>query len=259
MVAFDDPRAIAEELDREQQDEGKTEGRGRTKEKDSERLQGEDATLNLMEMINSLTPKKNALKSRKSLHVGSAKGLLGKRPAELDDEDDTEERDGVKRLKGHEGSPVKNVKLQAPPSKAETTGRMAGPNRRGLEQIDRASLDLSTGRSSDMASTPRSQGRLTDRDDDRPATTVGFDKVSPGKGPELQPDHDEQRIHLQDFLNMTSIRFMELTTTKRRHTVAPPSLTDSSSIDTKEDLSIERCVVAGACTVPMLELYQHVS
>lgn len=56
---------------------------------------------------------------------------------------------------------------------------------------------------------------------------------------------------------MTSIRFMELTTTKRRHTVAPSDLKDSTTADGKDDLSLERCVVAGACTVPMLELYQH--
>jgi kinetochore protein Spc7/SPC105 len=58
---------------------------------------------------------------------------------------------------------------------------------------------------------------------------------------------------------MTSIRFMELTTTKRRHTVAPGASRESSAADDKDDLSLERCVVAGACTVPMLELYQHVS
>lgn len=66
----------------------------------------------------------------------------------------------------------------------------------------------------------------------------------------------EDRIHLQDFLNMTSIRFMELTTTKRRHTQAPDAFKDGL-LDGEENFSLERCVVAGACTVPMLELYQH--
>jgi kinetochore protein Spc7/SPC105 len=53
---------------------------------------------------------------------------------------------------------------------------------------------------------------------------------------------------------------MELTTTKRRHTVAPGAIKDSAfATDADDDISLERCVVAGACTVPMLELFQHVS
>ena len=60
---------------------------------------------------------------------------------------------------------------------------------------------------------------------------------------------------------------MELTTTKRRHTTAPQALLELSAkkpgqagetdevFEAKTDL--ETCVVAGACTVPMLELYQH--
>jgi kinetochore protein Spc7/SPC105 len=74
----------------------------------------------------------------------------------------------------------------------------------------------------------------------------------------MDADDNDERIHLQDFLNMTSIRFMELTTTKRRHTVAPGTTRESIAAS-KDDLSLERCVVAGACTVPMLEMYQHVS
>ena len=68
---------------------------------------------------------------------------------------------------------------------------------------------------------------------------------------------------------MTSIRFMELTTTKRRHTVVPNALLEQSGKTAnpgdddlnaaKPDNELESCVVAGACTVPMLELYQHVS
>ena len=66
-------------------------------------------------------------------NMGSARGLLGKRPLELDSDDDNEDRDGIKRLKGHQSSPVKNVRLHAPPSKAETTGRLTRANRRSLE------------------------------------------------------------------------------------------------------------------------------
>ena len=79
---------------------------------------------------------------------------------------------------------------------------------------------------------------------------------------------DDDRIQLQDFLNMTSIRFMELTTTKRRHTMAPTALEQSTRKSPRGDADfddanttkeLESCVVAGACTAPMLELYQHVS
>ncbi|KKA30183.1 hypothetical protein TD95_001172 [Thielaviopsis punctulata] len=87
-----------------------------------------------------------------------------------------------------------------------------------------------------------------------PTSTGQFDM---DELPALQPnDAEGKRIHLHDFLNMTSIRFMELNTTKRRHTIAP-TRTDGSALDLASDLTLERCVVAGACTVPMLELYQH--
>ena len=69
-------------------------------------------------------------------------------------------------------------------------------------------------------------------------------------------------IHLQDFLNSTNIHFMELTTTKRRHTTAPGSIRRASrrSNEVKAaNPSLDDSVAAGFCTLPMLELYQHVS
>jgi kinetochore protein Spc7/SPC105 len=76
-------------------------------------------------------------------------------------------------------------------------------------------------------------------------------------------DPDWEPIQLQDFLNLTNIHFMELTTTKRRHTTVPGSdrsmdLTGSRDSE-KRNITFEDCVAAGFCTVPMLELYQHVS
>lgn len=64
-----------------------------------------------------------------------------------------------------------------------------------------------------------------------------------------------ERISLQDFLDMTKIRFMDLSTTKRRHTAAPAAFHDVE-IEEKEE-SLDRYVVAGACTLPEYELYQH--
>jgi kinetochore protein Spc7/SPC105 len=81
------------------------------------------------------------------------------------------------------------------------------------------------------------------------------------------PAEEIEPIQLQDFLNMTNIHFMELTTTKRRHTTAPGSASkrlsrgraSSENIDKQGVITFDDCVAAGFCTVPMLELYQHVS
>jgi len=251
---------MAGEIDREREEEEDRQRRRKILEREADGFQDErDATLNLKEMIEGLTPRKNPMKGRKSLHVGSARGLLGKRPSELDDDEEAEEQDGVKRLKGHQGSPVKNVKLRAPPSKAETTGRMGQANRKGTGSTGDDTITPTTWTSPTKATTPRGQGRFKSVDDNQPSTTLDFDHSMPLNESEVALDDGEDRIHLQDFLNMTSIRFMELNTTKRRHTIAPTAPKDLGSTDDKDDFSLERCVVAGACTVPMLELYQHVS
>ncbi|AEO65908.1 uncharacterized protein THITE_2113514 [Thermothielavioides terrestris NRRL 8126] len=258
-VAFADPRLLEAEIDRERQDEQEKENGLRILEREVNGAQDDrDASRNLREMIQGLSPKKNPLRGRKSLHVGSAVGLLGKRPVELDEEEDSEETDGVKRLKGHQGSPVKNIRLQSPPSKAETTtGRKTRPSIRPAEALDVDTITPTAVSSPQRATTPRSQGRFRDVGDDQPTATVDFEHPTRMDEEAEQIDDDGERIHLQDFLNMTSIRFMELTTTKRRHTVMPGASRDGTAADGKDDLSLERCVVAGACTVPMLELYQH--
>lgn len=64
-----------------------------------------------------------------------------------------------------------------------------------------------------------------------------------------------ERISLQEFLELTKIRFMDLSTTKRRHTAAPAAFHDKE-IEEKDE-SLDRYVVAGACTLPEFELYQH--
>lgn len=256
-VAFADPRVMEAEIDREREDEQDKEDGRRILEREVNGSQDDrEVALNLREMIQGLSPKKSIFRGRKSLHVGSARGLLGKRPAELDDDEESEDQDGVKRLKGHQGSPVKNIRLQSPPSKAETTtGRKTRPSIRPTES---ANATPSVASSPQRATTPRSQGRFRDVDD-QPNNTMDFEHAPPLNDAEVLQGDDGERMHLQDFLNMTSIRFMELTTTKRRHTIVPSAGRDSTAADDKDDVSLEGCVVAGACTVPMLELYQHVS
>jgi kinetochore protein Spc7/SPC105 len=259
-VSFADAQLMDVELDEERQLE-------QAKENDSSILDGlvdgneDNNTATLKDMISSMTPKKNPLKGRKSLHVGSASGLLGKRPAELDDEDDGYDRDGVKRLKNHQSSPVKNVRLRAPPSKEETTGRTIRSAGKLLElgsaNITTPSLAPSPSKGNNVASSPRGKDSSKEVPFDQATGTFTFHDAFPTSSRDSAGDHNGEHIHLQDFLNLTSIRFMELTTTKRRHTQAPT--TQKDILPEKEDLSLERCVVAGACTVPMLELYQHVS
>ena len=212
----------------------------------SEEAQSEekDATINLKEMIQSMSPKKKPLKGRKSLHVGAAKGILGKRPIELDEDDEEEENDGMKRLKGHHGSPVKNVKLRGPPSKEDTTGRLG-----------RTPFSPTKGNT-----TPRAHARSRDADATVTLTgTLPLLEQGPFEGFAADDSLDDDRIQLQDFLNMTSIRFMELTTTKRRHTIAPKEPNPRDSLQDESATSLEDCVAAGAATIPMLELFQHVS
>ncbi|KAI0882106.1 Spc7-domain-containing protein [Annulohypoxylon maeteangense] len=259
-VTFADPRIMEYEVDLERRHEvDKENGRYRL-EREADGEDEENTTATLKDMISSMTPKKNHLKGRKSLHVGSAKGLLGKRPAELDNEEEEEERDGIKRLKNHQSSPVKNVRLHAPPSKAETTGRVTRSAGRTLEDggnIMTASTPVLSPKKAHMTMpSPQVRGRFKDVDSNYPTDTLNFDASHVVADSEVQMDDDGERMHLQDFLNMTNIRFMELTTTKRRRTQAPTSVKDDAAVG-QEDLSLQRCVVAGACTVPMLELYQH--
>ncbi|GAO17181.1 hypothetical protein UVI_02031180 [Ustilaginoidea virens] len=261
-VSFDDPKAVEGEVDKDRKHDEAKESPHLFSSAKAAALQqpDKDATFNLREMINSLSPRRNALRGRKSLHVGSAKGLLGKRPAELDEDEDSDDNDGVKRLKGHKGSPVKNIKLQQPPSAAETTGKL---NRASPSRLEPNASNLLSSSSSPLKNgtniTPhKREERIGILGQNPTVQEVNFYHNQGIKKAE-EPDQnlDDGRIHLQDFLNMTSIRFMELTTTKRRHTVAPNSLQDQSTVEGEDGMSLERFVVAGACTVPMLELYQH--
>lgn len=73
-----------------------------------------------------------------------------------------------------------------------------------------------------------------------------------------------EKVHLHAFLEQAGIRFMELTTTKRRLTTAPtPSKArkgtdeDASTDATDSEITLETTVVAAACTQPEHDMYQH--
>jgi len=262
MIRFADPRDMEAEITREHKQEERRESGQFIMEKE---VDGDDEdfdhTATLKEAIGNMTPKKTPqkknLKGRKSLAPGAALGLLGKRPRELDESDE----DGTPRgLRGREASPVKRIRLQAPPTKAETIGRLVMTA--DTNNVLRAStpLEESTPTISNIA-TPIHKGHFKDVEAllsaKAPLPTMGQQS-----GIEEEPIEEEEvveKVHLQDFLNMTSIRFIELNTTKRRHTVAP---TDAqlaqAEIEADPAKQFEDAVVAGACTIPMLELFQHV-
>lgn len=277
-VRFADPQALERELDEERmEDEQRESGRGilQHEANDQQWPVEETATSNLKDRIQSLTPQKKKLKGRKSLHVGAAKGILGKRPAELDDDED-EQGSTPKHLRAMEGSPIKKAKLPTP-STNTVSSRITRSVRVRPNEIN-ANVRLSTPLTSasplkaQLAETPKNQLRFKDASI---AASPVKANISLIEGPVTQKPSvlktplADDRIHLQDLLNLTSIRFMELTTTKRRHTLAPKSLSEHITMHDNPDkdsiaqegsgCNLEDRVVAGACTLPMLDLYQHVS
>ncbi|ESZ94421.1 hypothetical protein SBOR_5214 [Sclerotinia borealis F-4128] len=266
-VRFQDPRIMERELDLEREQEEDRENGRRIMEREADQGEGEekDVTLNLKEMISSLTPKKKSMKGRKSLHAGAAIGILGKRPAELDEDDSDEDEGGIKRLRIRQGSPVKSVHLQGQPTKEQTmTGRLTRASRKSMENSTIASTTPTTNTSPirGKITTPHDQGRFKDAEANlTEPVAIPFEETAPVEYPQLPEETlKDESIQLQDFLNMTSIRFMELTTTKRRHTIAPKRVSDGpirNRLSDQTKVSLEDCVAAGAATIPMLELFQH--
>ena len=278
VLCFDNPRAMEDEVDDEREEEERRESGRFVMEQEADPMepQEENATLQLKEMIESMTPKKtkpNKLRGRKSLHVGAATGVLGKRPAELDLEDEEEGETTPKRLKvvSREASPVKQVHLPRPPSKDETTGRITRAKRRSLEGVcsnTTITPTLSQQPSKiSAANTPQLKGRFKDMPTDsavaRPTSfedkldnvldAVDISATNPDGAQSDEEEHE--KIPLQTFLNMTNIHFIELSTTKRRHTAAPAA--PSRPSQEGQPAAIESCFAAAATTLPLLELYQH--
>ena len=274
-VAFGDAQAVEDDVERQRVlDERSIPGQAALQQDFTSQALGEekDLTASLKDIIESLTPRKKKLNGRKSLHVGAAKGLLGKRPVELDEDDDDDST--PKRLKGREGSPVKKIRLPPPPTKNQTTGRVTRSARRSLEETG-GNTKISTPTQVRKTSASKSQKieeRINDVENPLEVENVprAFEDTAETQNSDgVKSKAAVNRVHLQDFLNMTSIRFMELNTTKRRLTVAPNAISENiidrpagledAVIVEKRGSKLEQCVVAGACTIPMLELYQHVS
>ncbi len=272
-LRFEDPKQIEREMDAERAEDERRESGRFVMEQEANEQQDENATQQLKDLIQSMTPKKDKtskLKGRKSLAVGAAKGLLGKRPVELDS--DEEDGDSTpKRLKIVEraGSPVKKVHLPKPPSKEETTGRLTGLQQKSLNSLNTQgnttpALGSSPARKS--VSSPQHGGRYRNVPNDKSAprpesfedkldNVVGAIDVSTADEYMEKQTNEEQKISLQDFLNMTNVHFIELSTTKRRHTMV--QATPKRASEEAAERSTESTFVAAATTLPLLELYQH--
>ena len=71
-------------------------------------------------------------------------------------------------------------------------------------------------------------------------------------------DQHVERVQLQKFLDLAGIRFMDLTTTKRRMTTATtPSKARKAGDAHEPEATLESSIVAGGCTLPELEMYEH--
>ncbi|KAI9690507.1 MAG: hypothetical protein M1822_009470 [Bathelium mastoideum] len=153
-------------------------------------------------------------------------------------------------------SPLKRLAGTTP--KKQATPRIQSPLKKGLTPLKRASptKSVSPNKKVQMEKPSISPVKQDEKIDENEADAEA-------QNAEASPP---PRIQLQEFLDMTSIRFMDLTTTKRRHTAAPSAFTtkgadlpaNSSSLSSSAaGTSLESRVIAGACTVPTLEMFQH--
>ena len=146
---------------------------------------------------------------------------------------------------------------------ADSIKLMSTPRKETLRNVSPKKQTPAKSNNPMKTTTPRSQRVLNAR--------AGID-LSPAR--ELKEDiasiqangNPTPKIGLQDFLTNAGIRFMDLTTTKRRLTTAPtPSKVKKAAdspnkniaVDESDEVTLESSVVAAACTIPELDLYQH--
>ncbi|CUS09801.1 unnamed protein product, partial [Tuber aestivum] len=212
----------------------------REKEREAERRK----SLDLRSRIDMLTPRKA---SRKSLAYGALLAGVGKRERS---DDALAVLGGGKRRKSADGPIAVGDNCGSTTPQAKTPG------------VERPTLPTP---GSGRRQTPRKRAVVI-----APETPVIIESANPtfdqpeGSSLEVEmPDQtfeeeEEPKISLQEFLDMTSITFLDgLTTTKRRQTGFPGLKKGRRSMDDEAEASLADCVIAGACTVPMLDLFQH--
>lgn len=144
-----------------------------------------------------------------------------------------------------------SIKLLSTPRKAS----LASPVKRGMTP-KKSQTPQKQATPKQKTPTPK---KKTPRKSLSPKKRVVFG-AEPEKDEPIVEDVDEdvseiERISLSDFLSLTKISFMDVSASKRRATVAPAAFRDMDVDETPETL--DRYVVAGACTVPEYELYSH--
>ncbi|KAH0610235.1 uncharacterized protein H6S33_011762 [Morchella sextelata] len=213
------------------------------REQELERRKG----LDLKSRIDLLTPRKAA---RKSLAYGAL--LQGKR--ERDEDVTGSYLGGGKRRKSFEAATTtparRNFDFDKAPS-LPTPGQGRTPRKKAVTIAAEPVVA-----SSPMAPPPPPLKPV-----------VADEKMEESSEEEIEEQEEEERITLQQFLSMTSISFLDgLTTTKRRQTGFPGlelrrgagRRSDMGGGDDEEaEAPMGDCVIAGACTVPMLEMFQH--
>lgn len=180
------------------------------------------------------------------------------------------------QLQSQDQSPVLQKQLRSTPAKAPATpDKTDEPTQDGRRLADSIKL-MSTPRKETLKSvTPKHptpakqtspQKSMTPRPRPTPKTSSNLN-ASPAR--QLKEDLSKlqtssiptEKIHLQKFLDQAGIRFMDLTTTKRRMTTVPtPSKNrnaDSVQDSDSAEVSLETAILAGACTIPELEMYEH--
>lgn len=212
----------------------------REKEREAERRK----SLDLRSRIDMLTPRKA---SRKSLAYGALLAGAGKRErsdealAVLGGGKRRKSMDGPIALGDNYGSATpqaKTPRIERPTLPTPGSGRRQTPRKRTVVIAPETPVTV------EPANPAPAQSEEQSLEEEIPDQAL--------------EEEEEPRISLQEFLNMTSITFLDgLTTTKRRQTGFPGLKKGRRSMDDEAEASLADCVIAGACTVPMLDLFQH--
>lgn len=173
-----------------------------------------------------------------------------------------------------EPSPIVQKQLRSSPVKDPSTPEQADEPTQDVRRLAESIKLMSTPRKETLKGftaknqTPTSEAVThkapSSRTRPTPKTKLAF-KTSPAKqlGEDLKrmQDDDKQveKMQLQDFLDFAGIRFMDLTTTKRRMTTAttPSKLRKAEDAHREPEATLDSAIVAGGCTLPELEMYEH--
>lgn len=103
-----------------------------------------------------------------------------------------------------------------------------------------------------LRSTPKSKAQAQSQSSPAKQLLDDVSKIKSSEKPHV-------KVKLQEFLELASIRFMDLTATKRRMTTAvtPSKARNPGQAREEPDVTLETAIIAGGCTLPELEMYEH--